>query len=123
MDDLGLTFLELEERGIQFQDLASDGAQGIQVGAREAQLTVPLRPDLFHLMREAQRLARRLESQACSAIKVAERARRAEREAQAPKRRRGRSLKIIVPRGQAEAQECQTIVVYDRWEWLMSEVR
>jgi len=48
----GLTFLELEAQGVAFSDLAADGARGIQAGLREAELSVPLRPDLFHLLRE-----------------------------------------------------------------------
>ncbi|MGQ9601012.1 MAG: hypothetical protein ACUVWZ_16590 [Anaerolineae bacterium] len=39
----GVTLLDLQARGIQFQDLASDGATGIRAGAREARLMVPLR--------------------------------------------------------------------------------
>ena len=46
----GATFLNLQARGIQFQDLASDGAIGIQAGVQEARITVPLRPDLFHTL-------------------------------------------------------------------------
>lgn len=119
----GITFLDLAARGIQFQDLASDGAQGIRLGVQEAQLTMPLRPDLFHLLREAHRLGQRLERAAYRAIEIADRARRAEQEAQAPKRRRGRRLKVKVPRPQAEAQECQAIATYDGWNWLIQEVR
>ena len=119
----GLTFLELQEQGFRFQDLASDGARGIQAGVREAQLAIPLRPDLFHLLREAHQVSRKLEREAYQAIETAERARRAEREAQAPKRRRGRPLKVKVPRAQAEAQEQQAIAIYDGWQWLLQEVR
>lgn len=119
----GVIFLDLQARGIQFHDLASDGGQGILAGAREAQLAIPLRPDLFHLLREAHRLTRRLEREAYGAIEVAERARRAEREAQAPKRRRGKPLQVKVPRQQAEAKEERTMATYDLWTWLMGEVR
>lgn len=119
----GVTFLDLQARGVQFHDLASDGGQGILAGAREAQLAIPLRPDLFHLLQEAHRLTRRLEREAYHAVEVAERARRAEREAQAPKRRRGKPLQVKVPRPQAEAEEERTIAIYDLWTWLMSEVR
>jgi hypothetical protein len=90
----GITFLDLKERGIEFHDLVSDEAKGIQAGAKEAKLAIPLRPDLFHLLREAHRLNKRLENAAYRAIKVAEKARRADREANAPKRRRGQPLKI-----------------------------
>jgi hypothetical protein len=52
-------------------------------------LAVPLRPDLFHLLREAGRVGQRLERQAYQAMHLAERARRAAHEVQAPHRRRG----------------------------------
>jgi len=39
-----VSFLQLQERGIQFADVALDGARG---GVKQAGLTVPLRPDLF----------------------------------------------------------------------------
>lgn len=47
----GVTFLDLQARGLQFQELISDGARGIQAGVREAQLAIPLRQDLFHVVR------------------------------------------------------------------------
>ncbi len=119
----GLVLLDLEERGVQFHDLASDGARGILAGVREAGLAIPLRPDLFHLLRDAHRVSQTLERQAYRAIHQAERARRAAREAQAPKRRRGRPLKVAVPLPQAEAQEQQAIARYDAWTWLLQEVR
>ena len=119
----GLAFLDLQERGIQFQDLASDGGTGIQAGIQAAQLVVPLRPDLFHLLREAHRLRQRLERAAERAMRVAERARQAEREAQAPKRRRGPRLKVSVPLAEVEAQEAQAINIHDLYVWLINEVR
>ena len=38
----GVTFLDLKARGIQFQDLASDGGTGLLAGVREAKLAIPL---------------------------------------------------------------------------------
>jgi hypothetical protein len=119
----GLTFLALQERGIQFHDMVSDGAKGIRAGIEEAQLAVPLRPDLFHLLREAHKLSQRLERSAYQAIKVAERARRAERERLATKRRPGRPLKVKVSLAQAEMEESRAIQTYDRWSWLLGEMR
>jgi len=69
----GVTFFRLQEQGIQFQDMAADGARGIHTGLVEAQLAIPLRADLFHLLREGQRLTHRLETQAYRAIETAER--------------------------------------------------
>jgi hypothetical protein len=77
----GLTFLELEERGVQFHDIASDGALGIQAGIRDAELTVPLRSDLFHLLRKADQTTRHLETQAYRAVETTELARSIEQQA------------------------------------------
>jgi hypothetical protein len=119
----GLTYLDLVERGIQFHDLACDGGTGLRAGVREAQLAVPLRPDLFHLLQEAHRLTRRLEGAAYRAIEAAERARRADLEARGLRRRCGRRLKIKVPLAQAQVEETQAIETCDTWSWLLAEVR
>lgn len=119
----GVTYLELLERGIRFHDLASDGGTGLLAGVKEAQLAVPLRPDLFHLLQDAYRLTRRLESAAYKAINTAERARRAELEAQGLICRRGPRLKIKTTLAQAEVEEAQAIAVFDAWEWLLGEIR
>jgi len=123
----GVTYLELLERGIRFHDLASDGGTGLLAGVKEAQLAIPLRPGtpwvLFHLLHDAYRLTRRLEAAAYRAIDTAERARRAELEAQGLIRRRGPRLKIKTPLAQAEVAEAQAIAVFDAWEWLLGEIR
>jgi hypothetical protein len=119
----GLTYLDLLERGIQFQDLACDGGTGLRAGAREAHLAVPLRPDLFHLLQEAYRLTRRLEGVAYRAIELTERARRADLQARGLLPRRGRPLTIKVPLAQAQLQEAQAIATFDIWSWLLAEVR
>lgn len=121
--DWGLAFLNLQERGIQFHDLVSDGAKGIRAGAEEAQLDVPLRPDLFHLLRDSYQLSQQMERAAYRAIKTAERARRAKREAAAPKRRVGCPLEIKTSLEEAERQEDQAIYLYDAWSWLFHEMR
>jgi hypothetical protein len=119
----GLTFLDLVERGVQFHDLACDGATGLRAGVREAELAIPLRPDLFHILQDAHRLTRRLEGSAYKAIETTERARRADLEARGVIRRRGRRLKIKVPLAQAEIKEAKAIEIFDNWCWLLSEVR
>jgi hypothetical protein len=119
----GVTLLDLQERGIQFHDLVSDGAKGIRSGVEQAGLAIPLRPDLFHLLQEGHKLSQRLERAVYRTIKVAERVRRAERERQAPKRRPGRPLKVEVSLADAEAEESQAIDTYDLWVWLLGEVR
>lgn len=48
-----ISFLDLLEQGIRFQDVACDGADGIRSGVEQAELSVPLRPDLFHLLMES----------------------------------------------------------------------
>ena len=119
----GVTFLDLLERGIHFQDLASDGGKGIRAGAREAQLLIPRRPDLFHLLREAYGLGQPLERAAYRAIQWAERARRAEQEAQTPRRRRGRRLKVVLTSAQVQQREEQAVALYDLFTWLVKELR
>lgn len=119
----GLAYLDLVERGIQFHDLACDGGTGLRAGVREAELAIPLRPDLFHLLRDAHRLTQRLEGAAYKAIETAERARRADLEARGIIRRRGRRLKIKVPLPQAEIEEARAIEVFDNWCWLLGEIR
>ena len=119
----GVTFLDLQARGVQFQDLASDGGTGIRAGVAAAQLAIPLRPDLFHLLEDAWQVGQRLERQAYQAMQLAERARRADQEAQAAQRRRGPRLKVNVPLAEATAQEAQAIQTYDQFVWLLSEVR
>ncbi len=86
----GLTFLDLTVQGIVFHDVAADGVRGIRAGLQAAELAVPLRPDLFHLLREGKRLQNRLEKKAYQALRMADRAHRAEQEAQQSTRRSGR---------------------------------
>ena len=119
----GVTYLNLLEQGVRFHDLASDGGKGLLAGVREAKLAIPLRPDLFHLLRDAHRLTRRLESAAYKAMETAERARRAEKEARGLVRRRGPRLKVKTPLPQAEAQEAKAIATFDAWYWLLGEIR
>jgi hypothetical protein len=119
----GVTYLDLVERGIRFHDLACDGGTGLRAGVKEAELAIPLRPDLFHILQDAHRLTRRLEGAAYKAIETAERARRADLEVRGVIRRRGPRLKIKVPLPQAEIEEDKVIEVFDNWGWLLSEIR
>lgn len=119
----GVTYLNLVERGIQFHDLACDGGTGLRAGLKEAELAVPLRPDLFHILQEAHRLTRRLEAAAYKALETAERAHRADLEARGLRRRRGRRLKIKIPLPQAERQAAQAVDLFDTWLWLLGEIR
>jgi hypothetical protein len=119
----GVTYLDLVERGLQFHDLACDGGTGLRAGVLEAELTIPLRPDLFHILQDAHRLTQRLQAAAYKAIETTERARRADLEAQGIIRRRGRRLQIKVPLHQAEAVEAKAVELFDNWCWLLSEVR
>lgn len=119
----GLTYLNLIEQGIQFQDLACDGGTGLRAGLKEAELTIPLRPDLFHILQEAHRLSRRLEGAAYKALETAARAHRADLEARGSIRRRGRRLKIKIPLPQAEREAAQAVERFDTWVWLLGEIR
>jgi transposase len=119
----GLTFLDLLERGVQFHDIASDGALGIRAGIRDAELAVPLRSDLFHLLRKAHPITRHLEAKAYRAIETTELARSIEQQAQEPKPRRGRPKSCKVSYAQAQQLESKAIERYDTWCWLLSELR
>jgi hypothetical protein len=119
----GVTFLELLKRGVQFHDIASDGALGIQAGIRDAELVVPLRSDLFHLLRKAHSITRHLEAQAYRAIETAELARSVELQAQEPKPRQGRPKSCKVSYARAQQLESQAIERYDTWCWLLDELR
>jgi hypothetical protein len=89
----------------------------------QAELPVPLRPDLFHLLRESNVLMRRLEKKAYKAIEQADKARRAEVESQLPKRRQGRPLKVQRNLAEAESHQQQAINRYDWFIWLHQEIR
>lgn len=119
----GVTFLDLHNQGVVFQDVAADGARGIRAGLQEAQLAIPLRPDLFHLLREGKRLQNRLEKAAYKAMRTAERAKRAEEEANRSTRRKGRPLKVALSAEEAAQKEALAIETHDHFCWLLSEIR
>jgi hypothetical protein len=119
----GCLLLDVQSQGVHLVDVASDGALGIQAGVREVSLKIPLRPDLFHLLREAHRVGQRLENRAYQALELAERARTAQKEQNQPKRRKGAPLKVKLALPEAEKQEGQAIEELDTWEWLLSEIR
>jgi hypothetical protein len=122
-DTWGVCFLELQERGIQFADIALDGARGISSGIKQAGLTIPLRPDLFHLLRESSRLIRRLESSAYKAIEQSLRVQQADKESSVPNKRVGRPLEVHISLVEAKANEQQAIEHYDLLVWLQREIR
>jgi hypothetical protein len=64
----------------------------------------------------------RVRSSRYRAIETAERARRAEREAQSPQRRPGPRFKVQVPLPQAEQANATAIAVYDLSQWLLGEI-
>jgi hypothetical protein len=115
--------LDVQKQGVRLVDVVSDGALGIRSGVKEVSLQIPLRPDLFHLIREAHRVTQRLEKRAYKAIDTAERARRAKQEQDLPKRRKGAPLKVKVELPQTEAEERQAVEHLNAWEWLFHEIR
>jgi hypothetical protein len=119
----GVSFLDLQEQGIRFQDVACDGARGIRSGIEQAELSVPLRPDLFHLLRESSILAQRLERKAYKAIEQAYKVGRAQWESQLPKHRQGRPLKVETSLAEAQAYQQESINRYDCFIWLHQEIR
>jgi len=122
-DTWGVCFLELQERGIQFADVALDGARGISSGIKQAGLTIPLRPDLFHLLRESSKLICRLESSAYKTIEQSLRAQQADKESSVPNRRVGRPLEVHISLVEAKAKEQQAIERCDSLVWLQREIR
>jgi hypothetical protein len=119
----GCVLLDVKSQGVHFADVASDGATGIQAAVREVSLTIPLRPDLFHLLRDAHRVGKRLENRAYRAIDLAEHARKAQQEENQPIRRKGAPLKVKVTLPEAEKQEAQAILHLDTWELRLAEIR
>lgn len=119
----GVTYLDLVERGVQFHDLACDGGKGLRAGVKEAELSIPLRPDLFHLLRDAHKLTKQLERAAYKAIKTTERAYQAGLEELDLICRPGRPLKVDVTLPEAERDEIRCIETFDNWSWLLSELR
>ncbi len=115
--------LDVKKQGIHLVDVASDGARGIQAGVKTASDLIPLRPDLFHLIREAHHVTQRLEKQAYQAIEAAERARKAKQELEMPQKRRGAPIKVKVELPKAEVEEQKAIAHLDTWEWLSQEIR
>lgn len=109
-DDWGITFLAFSERGLRFQDVVSDGARGIRAGVEAAELGVPSKLDLFHLLRQGQAITRRLERSAYEAIETTDRIRRAVREQTGGKRRRGRPLSVSLSLEEAQAAEHKAVV-------------
>jgi hypothetical protein len=119
----GSVLMDVQQQGVHLVDVASDGARGIAAGVKALSEKIPLRPDLFHLTREAYRVTQRLEKRAYQAIEETERARRAKQEQEMPKQRRGAPLKVKLELPQAEAAEQKAIAQLEAWEWLSHEIR
>jgi hypothetical protein len=119
----GVTLLELQQQGVQFADLASDGSQSIQAGIRASGLAAPYRPDWFHLLQSGHAISKKLEQQAYAALAKAERARQAQQEAQTSTRRIGRPLKETLAYPVAAQTADQALHAFDLWEWLFTELR
>jgi len=119
----GLKFLELLEQGVVFHDVAADGALGIKAGMKAAELSVPLRPDLFHLMQDATKISRRLERVAYKAMATTISAWNALDDRTNPKPKRGRPRLSKLSLEEAEAQETVAIDTFDNWRWLLKQLR
>jgi hypothetical protein len=118
----GCALLDVQQQGVQLLDLASDGGKGIHAGVTEAQLTIPLPPDLFHLLREAHQVTRRLEKNALHAMEITQRTRNAQADRQLPPHR-GRPWAVTSQLPQAEADEQQALTQLSGWEFLLQEIR
>ncbi len=84
---------------------------------------MPLRPDLFHLLQDAHRRTRRLETAAYQALATTERAQRAALQARGLLRRRGRPLKGALSLPQVLLAQAEAIATFDNWCWLLAEIR
>lgn len=119
----GVTFLELEEQGVEFQDVVADGARGLAAGLAATGWEISLQPDLFHILREAHPISRRLERIAYQAIAEADKSRQVAVAAQQPHRRRGRPVQAKLSLAAAETQETAAVETLDLWLWLLGEIR
>jgi len=119
----GVTFLELNEQGYEFQDVVADGARGIAAGLAATEWGLVIRPDLFHLLHEAHPISKRLERAAYQAIEAADQSRLVAAAVQQPRRKRGRPTQAKLSVSEAEEKETTTIETLDLWLWLLQEVR
>ena len=118
----GVTFLELEEKGVAFQDVVADGARGIAAGLAATGWELSIQPDLFHILQEAHPISQRLERLAYQAIAAADKSRQVAAVAQQP-RRRGRPVEADLPLAEAEEAESAAVTTLDLWLWLVGEIR
>lgn len=119
----GVTFLELEEQGYEFQDVVADGARGIAAGLSATGWGLAIRPDLFHLLHEAHPISKRLERAAYQAIETADQSRWVAAAAQQSCRKRGRPVQAKLSVPEAEEMEATRIETLHLWLWLLQEVR
>ncbi len=73
----GVTWLELEERGVEVAGVVADGARGLRAGLREAQLGgggVQVSLDHWHTLRDLGRIERSLEKKAYGRLEDLQRA-------------------------------------------------
>lgn len=118
----GVTFLELEEKGVTFQDVVADGARGIAAGLAATGWELSIQPDLFHILQEAHPISQRLERLAYQAIAAADKSRQVALATQQP-RRRGRPVEADLPLDEAEEAESAALTTLDLWLWLLGEIR
>lgn len=118
----GCALLEVQQQGVQLLDLASDGGKGLQAGVAAAELAIPLPPDLFHLLRQAHWVTRRLEKHALKAMAITQWNREALAAQSAPAHR-GRQRAVEIPVPQAEANEQQALTQLSGWLFLLGEIR
>jgi hypothetical protein len=121
----GVTLLDLQQRGVCFEDLALDGSQNLRAAIRDAQLSCPLRPDLFHIYQAGHEIRHKLKWLADQAGQVLQQAQKAEQEAQSGKRFQGRprTKPLSLTSAQAQAQAEEALRQYELWVWLFAELR
>ncbi|MBV7337182.1 hypothetical protein KFU94_54935 [Chloroflexi bacterium TSY] len=119
----GLKFLELLERGITFDDLVTDGALGIQAGAKAAGMNAPHSYDLFHQMQNGTKITQRLEREMDQAMTDRDVAWQELDEQTAPARRPGRPRKCTVTLEVADQTVLTAVDLHENWTWLLRTVR
>jgi hypothetical protein len=122
-DTWGVRLLELADRGFAPEAIVADFGSGLRAGQAAALPEVPCRGDVFHLIRDWERVVTFLDNRAYAALEVVARLERQ----QAPGRRRGRPAKVVGRSPERVRAECDAAValadeVRLLGEWLRHDV-
>jgi hypothetical protein len=110
-----------QEQGLNLAVVVKDPAKGIESGVREVFPQAEQRDDCFHALYELNKVRRRLEQRAYSAIGAEEEARHQLPKSPASNRKQRRGQRHRIARARRHCQEA--IVRFDRFEEAMREVQ